>query len=233
MDKTFAGALRNSRLAGFDRKLAQVYTASKNCKRTGEWGLKRSLPTVVRTPFITISDLDTTEHQTPWQSGTSQVFFMRRWKENFPASKRPMTPSDQVQHNVASMTPSEFKQFVKSANKRAHEFQTKLETKELVPDQVFEYLGATFHSDRGKKHHVVGPTYSNHAVPNGYPVQGRILGATEGGYAVGVGGIVAFLPKSSAVNLRRSSDRSVRTFYLHRAEFDSEGRPLVTLRLHP
>lgn len=231
MDKTFASALRHSRLASFDRKLAQVYTTSKNCKRSGEWGLKRSLPTVVRTPYITVSDLDTTEHQTPWQSGTSQVYFVRRWKENFGGSKRPVARKEHVEYNVAAMTAGEFKHYVKRMTKRAGDFQAKIASKELVDDQVFDYVGATFDME-GNRQRVVGPTYSDHTMPHGYPVQGRILNAVEGGYAVGIGGVVAFLPKSSAVNLRRSSDKSVRTFYVVSTGFDAQGRPRVIVRLH-
>lgn len=231
MDKTFASALRHSRLASFDRKLAQVYTTSKNCKRSGEWGLKRSLPTVVRTPYITVSDLDTTEHQTPWQSGTSQVYFVKRWKENFGGSKRPVPRKEHVEYNVATMTAGEFKHYVKRMSKRANEFQAKIANKELVDDQVFEYIGAIFDTDDNRQR-LVGPTYSDYTMPYGYPVQGRILNAVDGGYAVGVGGVVAFLPKSSAVNLRRSGDKSVRTFYVSSTEFDAHGRPRVTLRLH-
>ncbi|KAI9496733.1 hypothetical protein BDB00DRAFT_750298, partial [Zychaea mexicana] len=227
MDKTFASALRNSRLASFDRKLPQVYATSRNCKRGGEWGLKRNLPSVIRTPHITVSDLDTAEHQTPWQSGSSQVLFVRRWKENFPVSKRPMPRSEQKEYNIGSMTPAEFKQFIKHASKRAPEFQQKLKSKELVQDQVYEFLGATFSNKT-----MVGPTYSDYQqVEMGYPVQGRILGSVEGGYAVGIGGVVAFLPKRMALNVRRTGDRSVRTFYVQHASFDKDGRPRVTLRL--
>ncbi|KAI8139639.1 hypothetical protein BJV82DRAFT_581999 [Fennellomyces sp. T-0311] len=231
MDKTFASALRNSRLASFDRKLPQVYATSRNCKRGGEWGLKRNLPSVIRTPHITVGDLDTSEHQTPWRSGSSQVLFVRRWKENFPNTKRPVARSEQVQHNIAAMTPGEFKHFIKYASKRAPEFQDKLGNKELVEDQVFDFLGATF-TNRDVDERVVGPTYSEHSVEMGYPVQGRILGAVEGGYAVGIGGVVAFLPKKAAINLRRTGDRSIRTFYVQSASFDKDGRPQVTLRVH-
>ncbi|KAI7849169.1 hypothetical protein BDC45DRAFT_521374 [Circinella umbellata] len=241
MDKTFASALRNSRLASFDRKLAQVYTTSKNCKRGGEWGLKRNLPSVIRTPYITVTDLDTNEHQTPWQSGSSQVLFIRRWKENFPLSKRPLPRNEQKEYNISSMTPAQFKQFIKQASKKATEFHEKLKSNDLVQDQVFEFLGATFDNNYNKQEVIsssqgenkVGPTYSDYQQSDmGYPVQGRILGSVEGGYAVGVGGVIAFLPKRMALNIKRTGDRSVRTFYVQHAGFDKEGRPRVTLRLH-
>lgn len=243
MDKTFASALRNSRLASFDRNLAQVYATSKSCKRGGEWGLKRNLPSVIRTPHITVSDLDTNEHQTPWQSGSSQVLFVRRWKENFPNSKRPTPRNEQNEYNISSMTPAQFKQFIKQASKKAPEFHQKLKSKDLVQDQVFEFLGATFTNNNNNQEvslssssqggNIVGPTYSDHhQTEMGYPVQGRILGPVEGGYAVGIGGVVAFLPKRMALNIRRTGDRSVRTFFVQHAGIDKDGRPRVTLRLH-
>ncbi|KAI9244371.1 hypothetical protein BDA99DRAFT_529180, partial [Phascolomyces articulosus] len=207
------------------------------------WGLKRNLPSVIRTPHITVSNLDTNEHQTPWESGSSQVLFIRRWKENFPnSSKRPIARHEQKEYNIDTMTPAEFKQFIKQAKKKAPEFHNQLKSKELVQDQVFEFLGATFHSSSsqelpqgGSHSRIVGPTYSDpqsQVVEMGYPVQGRILGPVEGGYAVGVGGVVAFLPKRMALNIKRTGNRSVRTFYVQYAGFDKEGRPRVTLRLH-
>lgn len=89
MDKSFANLLRHSRLASFDRSLEQVYTSPKRFRKTGDWGLKRNLPTVIRTRFVEIKRLDTAEHQTPWESGDSKVLFLKRWKENFPNSSKP------------------------------------------------------------------------------------------------------------------------------------------------
>ncbi|KAG0168064.1 hypothetical protein DFQ28_006959 [Apophysomyces sp. BC1034] len=230
MDKSFASLLRNSRLASFDRSLPRVYTTPKSSKKVGDWGLKRTLPTVIRTRYATISDLDTAEHQTPWQSGEGQVLFVKRWKENFPNSKKPVPRPETIEHNVALMNPAEFKRFLKDAAKKAPEFKAKLEKKELVPDQLFEYLNVHF-SDKPATP-VVGPSYSEHEHGWGYPVLGRILNADKHGHAVGIGGVVALLSKHSAIGLRNTGDRRVRTFYVKDAEIDEEGRPVVTVDLH-
>lgn len=225
MDKTFASLLRNSRLASYDRKLNQVYRASQHNRQKGNWGLKRNLPSVIRTPFVTISDLDTAEHQTPWRSGTSQVMFVRRWKENFPNSKKPMPRPEHVEHNISQMTPAEFKRFVKAAAKRAPEFQKMIDNQQLKPEQVYEYLGASF-SDNNQ-HGVVGPTYSEHEVEMNYPVQGRFLNNDRDGYAVGVAGVVALCVKRNVTSMRYHGDRRERDFYVEEATIDTQGRPHV------
>ncbi|CAO3596358.1 unnamed protein product [Absidia cylindrospora] len=241
MDKTFAGLLRHSRLASYNRTLPQVYTTPKKAKKMGNWGFKRGLPTVVRTRYVTVGDLDTAEHQTPWQSGESQVLFLKRWKENFPNSKAPSPRREQVQHNVAAMNPRAFKQFLKQASQQAPAFQQALKNKEVVPEQVYEYLSCHFNKDivndqeQQQTGGVVGPTYSNHEVGWNYPVQGRILNTDTDGLAVGIGGVVAKLSRRNATGLRNTGDRRVREFYVTDAQINQQGRPEVTVNLqdHP
>ncbi|RCH83102.1 hypothetical protein CU098_005499 [Rhizopus stolonifer] len=205
MSNTFASLFRNSRLASYDRTLNQVYTTPLKHKKIGDWGLKRNLPTVIRTRYATIDALDTTEHQTPWESGNSQVLFLKRWKENFPGSKCPAPRSDKTIHNIAKMTPADFKRFLKHCASIAPEFQALLNRKELVPDQVFEYLEVTFADDPSES--PVGPTYSDHTVESGYPIEGP--------------------------NLRQKGDRRVRDFYVESATIDEEGKPRVVLTTTP
>ncbi|KAI8093136.1 uncharacterized protein BX664DRAFT_329012 [Halteromyces radiatus] len=235
MEKTFAGLLRHSRLASYDRTLPQVYTTPKKAKKVGNWGFKRGLPTVVRTRYVTVGDLDTAEHQTPWQSGESQVLFVKRWKENFPNSKAPAPRREQVQHNVAAMTPRQFKQFLKQASQQAPAFQQALKNKELVPEQVYDYLSCHFNkdlvNDQQQDGGIVGPTYSDHQVEWNYPVLGRILNVDTDGYAVGISGVVAKLPRRHSSGLRNSGDRRVREFYVVDAQLNQQGRPEVTVNL--
>ncbi|OBZ84155.1 hypothetical protein A0J61_07795 [Choanephora cucurbitarum] len=227
MSNSFASLLRHSRLASYDRTLSQVYTTPLKHKKIGDWGLKRNLPTVIRTRYATIDSLDTAEHQTPWQSGNSQVLFVKRWKENFPHSKRPAPRSDSITYNVAKMTPADFRQFLKQCVHLAPEFQTLLAKKQIVPEQVFEFLKVAFTDSPSES--IVGPTYSDIEVEPGYPVEGRILNHDGNGHAVGVGGVVAFLPRRSSVHLRQKGDRHVRTFFVESASIDEEGKPRVVL----
>ncbi|KAI9486019.1 MAG: hypothetical protein EXX96DRAFT_547403 [Benjaminiella poitrasii] len=234
MSKSFANLLRNSRLASYDRTINQVYTTSIKNKQLGDWGLKRNLPTVIRTRYVTIDALDTTEHQTPWQSGNNQVLFLKRWKENFPNSKKPVPRLDREQFNVTKMTPANFKRFLQQCAKRAPEFQQLLRKKELVPEQLFDYLNVTFIENPAEN--PVGPTYSDYRSSPGqasYSVQGRLLNSEKNGHAVGVGGVVAFLHKRHSWDLSQKGNRRVRTFYVESAYVDEDGKPRVTLTVNP
>jgi hypothetical protein len=208
-----------------------VYTKPTKHNSKKGWGLKRDLPSVIRTKYVTIKALDTAEHQTPWESGESQVLFVKRWKENFPNSSKPASRSEDIQYNIASMTPAEFQRFLASCQKKATEFQQKLQKKEMVPEQVYDFLSVNFSDNTEKVNGVVGPTYSDHHVGWDYPVQGRILNNDRHGHVVGIGGVVALLPKRTAIGLRNSGDRSVRTFFVSQAEMDEQGKPKVTVTL--
>lgn len=228
MEKSFAGLLRHSRLASYDRALPQVYHVSSKNKAKGNWGLKRNLPGVIRTPYVTVGDLDTAEHQTTWQSGEKQVLFVNVWKENFPNSRKPAPRPAQVEHNVALMTPAEFKRFLKKAAQQAPAFQQQLKENKLQPEQLFEYLGVIF-SEKPTSG-VVGPTYSHHEVGWHYPVQGRILNQDRQMMAVGIAGIVASVQRRYASEVRFTGDRRQRTFWVEEAEIDAQGRPMVVVR---
>lgn len=239
MEKSFGNLLRHSRLASYDRTLEQVYTSPKRYRKIGDWGLKRNLPTVIRTKNATIGALDTAEHQTPWESGDGKVLFIKRWKENFPNSKKPSPRPEEIHHNAATMTPAEFQRLLRRSEKyKAKEFQEKLQKKELVPEQVFDYLQVNFATDTATESGsnvgsggVVGPTYSDHQVGWDYPVQGRILNMDRMGHSVGIGGVVATLNKRSALGLRNSGDRRVQTFFVRKAELDEQGKPKVEVTL--
>lgn len=231
MSNSFASLLRGSRLASFDRSIAQVYTTSLKRKQTGDWGLKRNLPTVIRTRYATIGQLDTVEHQTPWQPADSQVLFVKRWKENFPASKKPVPRLDTITHNIVEMTPAEFDRFLHSCSLLSTQFNQLLKKKELVPEQLFDFLNVSFKQSPAEK--PVGPTYSDYQTDDVYRVQGRILNAARHGHAVGIAGVVAFLPKRNSLGLRQTGNRKVRPFYVESAKIDEEGKPHVLLTLTP
>lgn len=230
---SFASLLRSSRLATYDRSISQVYTTP--LKKKANWGLKRDLPKVIRTKYVTIGALDTSEHQTPWESGNSKVLFVKRWKENFYHSKRPAPRLDTETHNIVRMTPAQFNRFLGQVSKLEPQFQALLKKKELVPEQVFEYLNVTF-AESPASESPVGPTYSDYYnTPDApaYPVEGRILNAEKHGHAVGIAGVVAFLPKRHSMSLRQLGDRRVRTFYVESAHIDDEGKPKVMLTTTP
>src|SRR4051794_36291986 len=96
MDKPFARLLRNSRLATFDPAIPQIYRTTGTHHKLGDWGLKRNLPTVIRSHVIKVHELDTAEHQTPFSLALHDVIIIRSWLENFLHSLPPL-PKPSVQ----------------------------------------------------------------------------------------------------------------------------------------
>ncbi|KAI9301914.1 hypothetical protein BJ944DRAFT_270742 [Cunninghamella echinulata] len=250
MDKSFAGLLRHSKLATYDRRLSQVYTTPKQYKQQGDWGLKRNLPSVIRTPYVTIGQLDSLEHQTPWTSGESQVVFIQRWKENFQHSfllpkhyqQQQQQYADQDYYNLATISKHEFHSFLKKTltPEVIESLHNALETKKITREQVYDYLNITF---RPEPHRIKGPIYytSSSMDDNNQEemknkdiiVTGRILNAQKGGYAVGIGGVVAFLPKTLSMGLRKPGNRHlVHQFKVKEAYITDQGKPRVIVSFH-
>ncbi|KAG2182104.1 hypothetical protein INT43_007031 [Umbelopsis isabellina] len=228
MDKSFAKLLRSSKLASFDSTIPQVYS-TKNCwKKRGDWGLKRTLPNVIRTKHITVGALDTAEHQTPWNSANASVNFVRVWKENFPTSQKPKPQPEVVFRDLGSLTEDEFKKLVKKSKKLSPEYNQLVKDDKLSKKQLLEFLGVTASPTAQKSQGVVGPTYSDHQPEYGYPVEGRILGM-EGTfkYVVGVSGITASLNVKDTG--RPAIDKEVRTFFVKHASIEPNGRPNIVL----
>ncbi|CAO3636212.1 unnamed protein product [Cunninghamella echinulata] len=64
-------------------------------------------------------------------------------------------------------------------------------------------------------------------------VTGRILNAQKGGYAVGIGGVVAFLPKTLSMGLRKPGNRHlVHQFKVKEAYITDQGKPRVIVSFH-
>ncbi|KAI8066662.1 hypothetical protein BC940DRAFT_301984 [Gongronella butleri] len=245
MEKSFASLLRHSKLASYDRRLSQVYTTPKQYKQQGQWGLKRNLPGVIRTGYLQVGQLDTSEHQTPWKAADHDVLFLRRWHANFPHATAhqqqpnvaPLLARDEQSSktNLAALTPRQFQRFLQhtitpdtlAAIKHA------LNNPRPTPEQVYDYLNVQFVPERPVP--LLGPVYTtSNAIQQDTIVKGRLLNRQQGGYAVGIGGVVALLPNRYAMGLQKPNDRLiVRDFYVRRAHLDEDGKPQVILSLLP
>ncbi|CAO3623323.1 unnamed protein product [Mucor hiemalis] len=196
---SFASLLRSSRLATYDRSISQVYTTP--LKKKANWGLKRDLPKVIRTKYVTIGALDTSDIKHLGNRAT-----------------RPAPRLDTETHNIVRITPAQFNRFLGQVSKLAS-------IPSIVKEERIESPAES----------PVGPTYSDYYDKEApaYPVEGRILNAEKHGHAVGIAGVVAFLPKRHSMRLRQLGDRRVRTFYVESAHIDDEGKPKVVLTTTP
>ncbi|KAG0221564.1 hypothetical protein BGX31_009732 [Mortierella sp. GBA43] len=210
MERSFAHLLRTSRLATFDKSIPQIYTTTQTAKAIGDWGLKRNLPTVLKTHFVNIEDLDTAEHQTPFTSAASDYLFLQRWKENFPSSRPPAPQPLVVKKDLAAMTDADSQGAFGSTRS---------------PGSTAYAASST----RPK----VGPTYGFYVPTTPVIVQGRIFGRgrTTSSQYIGVCGVVATLPSAPA-HLQNVS-KSLQPYYVAKAEFGPDGRPDVVLSLTP
>ena len=75
----FSGRSALPPVTGFPTQ--QVITTNKACHRRGDWGLKRNLPTTLRSQTIAIEKMDTLEHQTVFDVRDADAKFLQRWQD--------------------------------------------------------------------------------------------------------------------------------------------------------
>ncbi|KAG9295477.1 hypothetical protein G9A89_013506 [Geosiphon pyriformis] len=292
--RSFPELFRKSRLATFDPLLPQVYKTYGPFKKRGDWGLKRTLPGVLRTDVVTVQALDTLEHQTPFESAQGHVRFTRKWKELFRFSKPPPPRSGKTELNISQMSDEEFHKFLAKVKKLKLESQ-KEDPKDLsktddskdlsktddskdlseIDDSkdlsetddskdlsetdnskdlsetddskdlqnirssknirdLTDLLGLLNATAKSQPSDIQGLTYSYDKPTNNTTVEGRILNKeAQGAYAVGVAGIVALLPFRRANRINVINREKLMTFYVEKAEFDQQGRPVVILSQSP
>ncbi|KAJ2815759.1 hypothetical protein GGI24_005945 [Coemansia furcata] len=263
MESAFSRLFRTSKLASYDRSVKQVYATYPEAFTHGDWGLKRSVPKKVTTRLVTIGSIDSKEQITQLESANRQYMTVNAWKENFPNSHSPGSPapdnlmqamfiayesparrdSDEngesaatraPPRNLGTMTRSEWKQFLEEARLRRAEWKHALEDGLFAPEETLSFMNATnMYNALGDGVHRL-PTYHDHvSVSEDLQVQGRVLNKAAAGYAVAVQGIIAYLPLQGHSYEAGFQYRDVKTFYVHSASFDSQGRPDVLLGIRP
>ncbi|KAJ2582591.1 hypothetical protein GGH95_001449 [Coemansia sp. RSA 1836] len=262
MESAFSRLFRTSKLTSYDRSIKQVYATYPDAFSRGDWGLKRSVPKKVTTRLVTIGSIDSKEQITQLESANQQYMTVNAWKENFPNSHSPgsSAPDNLMQamftyeipahrdggengdstaarappRNLGTMTRSEWKRFLEEARLRRAEWKHALEDGLFAPEETLSFMNATnMYNALGDGVHR-SPTYHDHvSASEELQVQGRVLNKAAAGYAVAVQGIVAYLPLQNHSQEAGFQYRDVKTFYVHSASFDSQGRPDVLLGIRP
>ncbi|KAI9591062.1 mitochondrial ribosomal protein subunit-domain-containing protein [Syncephalis fuscata] len=257
-EQSFARLLRTSRLASFDPRIPQVYTTHGRSRASGDWGLKRNLPTAVRTNYITVNALDTPQHQTPFESAQGQVWRLQRWHEAFPDSRPPKARSPHTPTNIMRLNKQQWRDFLQKAAQRKEEWRTSVRDLERQPDQHLAFMQAIYRpkstiyeearieasavygalpttaivndtGDHGTS--LVGPSYDWWQTPQ-VPVKGRVLNRVTRGYAVGIGGIVALLPLSKALSISFLRPE-ITQYYVEKIRMNERGLVTVWLSQAP
>jgi hypothetical protein len=233
---SFSQLLRNSRLSKFDPTLSQVYKTYGEYHKLGDYGVKRNLPNYLRTNVVTISDIDTMEHQTPYNSAETLIRFKRKWKENFLISKtvEPLKSNDIHQRNfinISKLSKKGFKKLLKNIEKRKDEWNEQLITYD--PNNWLEFLGLTYDTKLSNSI-IKGLTYSHNNPGVNFQIQGRILNRDSNGiFAVGISGLVGSLHFGKAQRLAQVNRKKLDNFYIEKVDFDDQGRPNIRLSHTP
>ncbi|PKY42779.1 hypothetical protein RhiirA4_540647 [Rhizophagus irregularis] len=238
MSSSFSQLLRNSRLSKFDPKLSQVYKTYGEYQKLGDYGVKRNLPNYLRTNVVTINEIDTIEHQTPYNSAETLIRFKRKWKENFLISKtaEPLKSNDIYQRNfinISKLSLKDFKKLLKKIEKRKYDWNQLLINSTYDSNNWLEFLGLTF-IKKSSNSIIKGLNYSHNNPGINFKVQGRILNKDSNGiFAIGISGLVCSLHFGKAQRLIQVNRKKLDNFYLEKVDFDDQGRPNIRVSHSP
>ncbi|KAJ1733596.1 hypothetical protein LPJ61_001488 [Coemansia biformis] len=256
MESAFARLYRSSKLASCDSSIKQIYTTYAREAPRKEWGLKRAMPSKLATRLATVASLDTREQTTDFASANQQYMLVAAWKENFTESHAPGSAHlgrtahglggsalgsmdegqtrSSPQRNLSQMTRAEWKRFLDEARSRRAEWKAELEKGNYAPEETLTFMNATNATTNLSDGVHRQPTYHDSASPSeALQVHGRVLNRMGSGYAVAVQGVIANLPLQNHALESGFQYRDVKTFYVHSATFDNQGRPCVTLGISP
>ena len=245
MNSRFSRIFRTSKAATWDPQIQQVYTTFSHEAKIGDWGMKHNLPTTVRTKNITVFQMDTKESFPSFISANNRVKIQQAWKENFLRSSSPQLPisaagadtngnGSEGIYNLTQMSDKQWRKFLDLARSRSKEWKEAISRGEYEPHEWFRFMNASNTKPNHKNTAISSPTYHNYipTVPE-LRVKGRILNKVTGGYAVGIQGIVAFMPHHSKSLNNYINHRDVHDLYVVKAQFDSMGCPDVEVSMSP
>lgn len=136
MEKGFSNLLRSSRLSSLPKTVKahtknipkeQVVQTTPASFYRRDFGLKRAMPERMKTPFVTVKALDTTEGMTDYDFGSSYHLKVKRFQETgtavtFMLNSTGLFSSSAENKTWANMTPQELKQVVLSSKGKRQEF---------------------------------------------------------------------------------------------------------------
>jgi hypothetical protein len=172
---SFASLFRNSRLAALPQPIKipqaaprtatifanypthQVLTSGNATRSRGEWGLKRPMPSL-KTKYVSVRKLDSSIHQTHFESANDKVKLVRRWSEaripltnsehssklfsSSPSYKSPFVTrsTEDIQGPwLPTLSPRELRQVVTRARKLRGEY-LQASGEQTSKEQALEYL---------------------------------------------------------------------------------------------
>ena len=228
----------------------QVILESKVFK--GEFGLKHGLEAVHST--IVVDALDDPRLNKPKvKSAWHQLALGQVWKENFVLSETPSNARQAALEALPSAPLDHYQTLLSKARASKETFGQLIKNRKIAIDDWQAFLG--IRDQDASVESVHPPTYLVKTLDKVQKVKGRILNTVNGGFAVGIAGIVAYLPQNEAniddlvrqngqkkefkrltmtSSKSTSIDReSVFDFYVLSAKHDAQGRPEIILSMHP
>lgn len=245
---SFAKLLRRSKLAAFDTNASKLSTPIQPaCDKTGDYGLKYNVPAQSRFENIRAKEIDNGYNFFRFQNASSDGLRFEVLRElfgkigaNSNAASETRRASDD---SAADVTVDDLKKL------QAEFLESTKDQPELRRDMNYcnEFVNARLSEGALKKksHNL------EYAAPSRQfqsseklqdtdslytKVKGRILGETQDGFTIGVGGIVGFLPKSFPYfrpipGWDPRDRRQVYDFYVEELSFDDDGRPDLRLTM--
>ncbi|KAI3648987.1 hypothetical protein MP228_006841 [Amoeboaphelidium protococcarum] len=240
---TFSSLFKQSQFVKLvDRRLVGshmnqvVVTKNQLDASLGDYGLKYDVPDQLRGKSIYVKDIDTLYGFARYDENKVDI---NQWNQIFEQMNvRDNVDSIDVSKSLAMMTKSELQQLQQQLNTIDPEIKQKIVAEKDLKNKtklLTEHLGINLGADSQKAKHITLVPKDASNLPR---VQARVLNPLYGGYAVGIYGLVGFLPNSDPYFMIRpnfvANDRSkLHEMYICEVKISEQGKVNTTVALNP
>jgi hypothetical protein len=242
---------------------SQKTASAEKAKTYGkDFALKRQIPGI-KGSFVSIQDFDTPYDFSRVQDASAQALRQMVFEENFALARNEeqsatahgdgdipvvrgtdVSAAVQPEHpNLYTMTDSEFNDVLNRARSMRDQYSTEVErfpTRKGSLNYAMQILNVNADDDANAESFPCSFGYLSAKAERlrDSKVCGRILNRVPGGFAVGLGGAVGFLPQLSPEEFAEyalSPDDRLRTydFYLQDLRWSREGKPHIVVSMRP
>ena len=221
----FAKIFRKSKFTSYEPLIKQVYSSIPSNSRKGDWGTKINIPLGWKSPYISITAIQSTEKLTTFDSALNRYLNLKRFRKNFGNNEAWIGLSESPIIYLVDLNHLQFQELLTKIRKKRKEW-SKINNNENF--DIKKVLNISSGLDFNKK--VAPSSYKIDRISKS-EVKGRALIITTSKILVGVNGTICeFIAPPSYLRTYNMQPYILQKFCVQSVNFLESGRFKINLR---